>query len=180
MVAVAAVPGGKFGARPLLRWISRWRVELHEDLVFSDPVHGLITVPAGFVSDLASIRMLRTICLWGLAVAALGKACLLVFSGLAFALTWLSSACWMVALIALALYAMVVGYGAHASILHDWLYTIGWLSRLQCDAVYYRALHTGDGTARWRSSIFWTGVRIGGARHYMRTPPSAGFSSPRI
>jgi hypothetical protein len=62
--------------------------------------------------------------------------------------------------------------------LHDLLYTTGQLSRSECDAVYYRALTTGDGTARWRAMIFYMGVRLGGHWSYTKTPPSAGFSSP--
>lgn len=163
----SGVPPGKFSSQPAMRWVSRWEIHLIDELSFHDPVHGLITVPAGFVSDLASIRILRTICLWGLGLAAIGKFFLWFFVGLAVTLTWLSNACWFVAVVALALYALVVGYGARAAILHDWLYTVAELPRAVCDEVFERALRTGDGVAWWRSKgLFWTGVRIGGAGSY--------------
>jgi len=34
-----------------------------------------------------------------------------------------------------------------------------------------------EGVARWRAWLFWAGVRIGGARHFTKTPTRSGFSS---
>jgi hypothetical protein len=116
-----------------------------------------MTVPTDFHSDLASIRILREVCRY----SALGA-----LLGWSFGLGWLATALLSVAIIALALYGLLAGYGMRAAILHDWLYTLGGLSRGQCDAVFYRALTTGDGTARWRASIFWLGVRFGGFIRY--------------
>lgn len=77
------------------------------------------------------------------------------------------------------LFALVAGYGNYSATIHDKLYTTGQVTRRQADAVLYRALRA-EGVARWRAWLFWAGVRLGGASHYTKTPPSAGFSSPRI
>jgi len=164
MVAV-----GKFDVHPAVRFTSRWNVATQESLTFNDPVHGLLTVPANFSSDLASIRVLREVCRWAAAGALIGWV---------FAWGWLGLALLVLAIVALALYGLLAGYGMRAAILHDWLYTVGILSRADSDAVFYRALTTGDGTARWRGSIFWLGVRIGGASSYTTNPAPAGFFTP--
>lgn len=162
-------PAGKFAALAALRQLSRWEFQLLGRLVFVDPVYGLREVPAGFVSDLASIRVLRNVCFWG-SVLAILLACLPWFAA------WLSVLCGVIALVALVLYGVVAGYGLRAAILHDYEYSLGQLPRSGCDAILYRALHTGDGTAAWRSALFWIGVRIGGASHYTKTRPSSGSS----
>jgi hypothetical protein len=77
------------------------------------------------------------------------------------------------------IYALVAGYGNYAATIHDKLYTTGQVTRRQADAVLYRAIRA-EGVAKWRAWLFWAGVRLGGASHYTKTPPSAGFSSPRI
>ena len=133
---------------------------------YNDLAYGALTVPADFDSDLASIRILREVCRW----AAIG-----VLVGWIFAWGWLATALLVVAIVSLALYGLLAGYGMRAAILHDWLYTMGALSRADCDAVFYRALTTGDGTARWRASIFWLGVRLGGSTSYTKTPNHSGF-----
>jgi len=160
---------GKFDVHPLVRFFSRWSVATQEPMGFNDPLHGLLTVPADFDSDLASIRILREVCRW----AAIGA-----LAGWGFAWGWLASALLVLAIVTLALYGLLAGYGMRAAILHDWLYTAGILSRAECDAVFYRALTTGDGTARWRASIFWLGVRLGGSTSYTKTPTSSGFFTP--
>jgi len=159
---------GKFGTHPAVRFTSRWNVATQEPLAFNDSTHGLLTVPADFGSDLASIRTLREVCRWA-AVGAL--------AGWVFAWGWLAAALLVLAIATLALYGLLAGYGMRAAILHGWLYGVGTLSRADCDAVFYRALTTGDGTARWRASIFWLGVRLGGFASYTKTPASPGFSS---
>lgn len=162
-------PAGKFDIHPAVRFTSRWDVATQEPLAFSDPVHGLLTVPVDFYSDLASIRILREVCRW----ATIGA-----LAGWIFAWGWLASALLVLAIITLALYGLLTGYGMRAAILHDWLYTVGILSRAECDAVFYRALTTGDGTARWRALIFWLGVRLGGSTSYTKTPTRSGFFTP--
>lgn len=128
-------------------------------LTFNDPVHGLLQVPEAFESDPASVRALREICRWAAIVS--------VLAGLLLAaVPWVARLSWAVAIIALALYGLVVGYGMRAAILHDWLYATGLLPRAECDAVLSRALQISDGTARWRAWLLWAGVRIGGASHY--------------
>jgi len=166
---MTTVPG-KFDLKPDIRYISRWEVEMRQDMAFYDPIYGPITVQKSFVSDLASIRILREICRW-CAVAALTGGTLV------HSYPWIRTALVIIAVISLAIYGLLVGYGMRASILHDLLYTTGQFSRRDCDAIYYRALTTGDGTARWRSLIFWIGVRLGGHWSYTRTPTSSGFSS---
>jgi len=160
---------GKFDVRPSIRFISRWEVEILEPMVFNDPQRGPLPVPAGFLSDLASIRVLREVCRWA-AVGAL--------AGWVFSWGWLAGALLTLAITCLALYGLLAGYGMRAAILHDWLYTEGRLSRADCDAVFRRALTTGDGTARWRALIFWLGVRLGGFTSYTKTPASPGFFTP--
>jgi len=157
---------GKFGTHPAVRFISRWGVATQERLTFNDPEHGELTVPADFYSDLASIRILREVCRWS-SIGAL--------VGWAFAWGCLAPALLILAITTLALYGLLAGYGMRAAILHDWLYTAGALPRADCDAVFYRALTTGDGTARWRAAIFWLGVRLGGSTSYTKTPTSSGF-----
>lgn len=164
-------PVGKFDVKPDLRFISRWDVEMRQAMAFNDPVHGELVVPDTFVSDLASIRILREICRWCAITALTGGT--LIDSH-----PWIRWSLLAVAVIALALYGLLVGYGMRAAILHDLLYTTGKLPRRECDAVYYRALTTGDGTARWRALIFYLGVRLGGHWSYTKTPTSSGFSSP--
>jgi hypothetical protein len=150
---------GKFAAGAATRQISRWQFQLLEPLVFNDPEYGQITVPETFTSDLASVRVLREICRW----AALAAVVLGLFLS---SISWAATVLWAVAVTALALYGLVVGYGMRAAILHDWLYSTATLTRDQCDAVFSRAMHTGDGTAHWRTFLFWIAVRLGGARHY--------------
>ncbi|WP_341522220.1 DUF1353 domain-containing protein [Pseudomonas sp. G.S.17] len=163
-------PIGKFDVRPDIRFISRWDVEMRQEMGFNDPVHGLIVVPNTFVSDLASIRILREICRWCAVTALTGGT-------LVDSYPWTRAALIVIAVIALAIYGLLVGYGMRASILHDWLYTFGPLTRRECDDIYYRALTTGDGTARWRAWIFFLGVRLGGHWSYTKTPTSPGASS---
>ncbi|WP_263264031.1 DUF1353 domain-containing protein [Pseudomonas sp. RIT-PI-S] len=81
-------------------------------------------------------------------------------------LAWAVAVCWAVAAGALALYGLAVGYGMRAAILHDWLYSTALLPRIDCDAVLSRAMRSGDGTARWRTFLFWAGVRLGGSSRY--------------
>jgi hypothetical protein len=161
---------GKFDVKPDVRFISRWDIEMRQAMAFNDPVHGELVVPDTFVSDLASIRILREICRWCAFTALTGGTLIDSYP-------WIRWSLLAVAVVALALYGLLVGYGMRASILHDLLYTTGQLSRRECDAVYYRALTTGDGTAQWRALIFYLGVRLGGHWSYTKSPTSSGFSS---
>lgn len=161
---------GKFDVKPDIRYISRWTVEMRQSMTFNDPVHGLITVPDAFVSDLASIRILREICRWCAVTALTG-------GSLADSYPWIRAALIITAVTALAIYGLLVGYGIRASILHDLIYTAGQFTRRECDDIYYRALTTGDGIARWRAWIFFLGVRLGGHWSCTKTPSSSGFPS---
>ncbi|WP_062381973.1 DUF1353 domain-containing protein [Pseudomonas abietaniphila] len=119
--------------------IGKWTHTLLDDLVLADEDQRIITVPAGFTTDFASIKVLHNAFLF-------------------------------------VLFALVSGYGNYAATVHDWLYGGGQMSRKDADAVLYRALRA-EGVARWRSWIFWAGVRLGGAKQYTKTPTSSGFSS---
>ena len=113
--------------------------KLLDDLVLADEEQRVITVPAGFVTDFASIQVLHNAFLF-------------------------------------VLFALVSGYGNYAATVHDFLYSEGQVSRKEADAVLYRALRA-EGVARWRAYLFWLGVRIGGAKHFTKTPTRSGFSS---
>jgi hypothetical protein len=113
--------------------------KLLDDLVLADDDQRTIIVPAGFVTDFASIKVLHNAFLF-------------------------------------VLFALVSGYGNYAATVHDWLYFGGQVSRKEADAVLYRALRA-EGVARWRAWLFWAGVRLGGAKHYTKTPTRSGFSS---
>lgn len=63
------------------------------------------------------------------------------------------------------IYALLVGYGNRAAVIHDYLYTNNILTRKESDDVFYRALRA-DGVAKWRAGIFWLGVRLFGGRYY--------------
>ncbi|QEU28929.1 DUF1353 domain-containing protein [Pseudomonas luteola] len=84
-------------------------------------------------------------------------------------------------IIASPIYGTLVGYGNAACTVHDYLYGGGKtergevLSREEADGVLYRALRA-EGVARWRASLFYIGVRLGGKGYY-KTPTSSGFSS---
>lgn len=158
---------GKFDKKPSLRFISRWDVELGETLGFDDPVHGLLEVPSGFVSDLASIRLLREVCKWAALLMVILAVATKVGQQFTYITGTLITVSYYTAMVSLSLYALLVGYGMRAAILHDWLYTEAKLSRAECDAVFARALYTGDGTAKWRSyGLFYGGVRLFAASAY--------------
>ncbi|WP_417480475.1 DUF1353 domain-containing protein [Maricaulis maris] len=72
-------------------------------------------------------------------------------------------------------FALLGQYGHAAAVLHDYLYATGALSRRKADQVFRNALRS-SGIARWRAWLMWAGVRVGGAKRYNQTPPSAGFS----
>ncbi|MBP5966753.1 DUF1353 domain-containing protein [Pseudomonas iridis] len=112
--------------------------KLLDDLVLADDYQRTIIVPAGFVTDFASIQVLHNAFLF-------------------------------------VLFALVSGYGNYAATVHDFLYSYGQVTRKEADAVLYRALRA-EGVARWRAWLMWAGVRIGGAKHYTKTPTRSGFS----
>lgn len=130
---------------------------LLRDFTYHDQKHGTICVPAGFATDFASVKPLRTIA-WGLLALSL-------FVGL----FWpeLGAGIGSAGYGALALYASVVGYGDAAATIHDWLYSTGQLSRKDSDLVFHSAL-CASGVARWRAWMMWVGVRIGGHWRYRK------------
>lgn len=131
------------------------RAELLGGFLFEDPDHGLVQVPAGFSTDFASVKPLRTIAL-----------VLLVLSLLVgWFLPEAGAVIGSLGYGALMLYASVVGYGGAAATIHDRLYATADLSRTAADAVFFNALRA-SGVARWRAWLMWVGVRIGGRWRY--------------
>lgn len=153
-------PLGRFSGGAATRYVARYKFKMLEPLTWHDPVYGELTAPTGFVSDLASVRILREIAAWMLLLAVI-CACVPSLAVRCFAV-----ACFVVGFVAMGLYALVVGYCMQAAIIHDWLYQTKTLPRRSSDAVLYRAGHIGEGTAAWRAALFWVGVRVCGAPHY--------------
>ncbi|WP_137971853.1 DUF1353 domain-containing protein [Pseudomonas sp. F(2018)] len=133
------------------------RAELLSGFLFEDPDYGLVQVPAGFNTDFASVKPLRTI------------AWLLLALGLLVGWFWseAGAAIGSLGYGALTLYASVVGYGNAAATIHDRLYATAELSRKVADAVFFNALRA-SGLARWRAWLMWAGVRLGGHWRYNR------------
>lgn len=107
------------------------------DFTYTDAVFGPITAKAGFHTNFASLDSLHNVFLFPV-------------------------------------WALVAGYGDYASTIHDWLYgghpilrngVPYYPTRKECDEIFYRALRQ-EGTAQWRSSIMYAGVRVGGRNHY--------------
>lgn len=148
---------GKLAAEQLSRW--KWR--LTRDLSYDDALEaGLITAPAGFNTDFATLRPLRT--LWVIWLLAL-----VICASVGYVY---SDHLWVNLLLGglwLFLYAMLAGYGNAASTIHDLLYTQKKLPRAVCDRVFYRALRD-EGVTRWRAILFYVGVRAGGWFFYNR------------
>lgn len=105
---------------------------------------GVITVDKGFITDYASLGALRNILLF-------------VF------------------------YAILVGYGDKAATIHDWIYRgngivqdgrVYYPTRKECDDIFFRALRA-EGVAKWRSLLFYWGVRVGGGSSYKRVTATA-------
>lgn len=128
---------------------------LLSDFAYQDRKHGTLGVPAGFESDFASVKPLRSIA-WVLLVLSL-------------VVGWfwpkLGALLGSLGFGALALYASVVGYGNAAAVIHDRLYFTAALSRKEADKVFFNALRA-SGVARWRGWLMYVGVRIGGHWRY--------------
>lgn len=61
----------------------------------------------------------------------------------------------------------VDGRTLRASVVHDYLYSTGIVSRAEADRLY-RAMLIGDGYPAWKARAVWIGVRIGGKSHYRK------------
>lgn len=164
---------GKFHNRPKMHQIGKWDWELDEPLVYEDIEDEgvtIITVPAGFRSDLASIRSLRDIMRVCLVAVLLLWAmwCILhvLFAIDWYWLQWFALGYAVIGGAALIVYALLAGYAVRAAILHDYLYQTGLFPKRRSDRVFFRACYRGEGIARWRSALFWAGPAIAGGRHY--------------
>lgn len=129
-------------------------------LAYNDDQFGGIVVPEGFETDFASVYALRDTACFSAGASVCTALCPVLPS-------WAAMLALVVALVALALYAIVVGYGNKAATVHDYLYSWGRLTRRQADAVLYRGLRA-EGVAAWRAWLFWLGVRLGGASHFKK------------
>lgn len=132
--------------------------QLLAKFIYWDADYAEVVVPAGFETDFASVRPLRTI------------AVVMLFASLmvGWFLPPLGALLGAVGFGVLALYASVVGYGQAAATIHDFLYTTRELSRKAADHVFYNALRS-SGIARWRAWVMWCGVRLGGHWRFGRT-----------
>lgn len=127
------------------------------EFMYHDPYGPSVLAPAGFQTDFASVRPLRSIAVGLLALSLV----------IGWFLPMLGAAIGTAGYGAMALYASVVGYGHAAATIHDHLYATGGLSRYWSDRVFYNALRA-SGVARWRAWLMWAGVRLGGHWRYNR------------
>ena len=101
-----------------------WR--LREPLSYSSVVaNRVITVPAGFRTDLASVPRLPVV------------------------------------------YWLCGGRANKPAVVHDFLYTEGFLAREIADAVFLEAMEVVGVPVVYRR-LMWAGVRLGGASHYVK------------
>lgn len=131
----------------------KWR--LLAPFSYLPPGFGPVTAPAGYETDLASVRPVRTI----------GVTAILVGLLLASFLTAVGAALLAFGLGAILLYSAVVGYGQEAATIHDYLYSRRVCPRALADRLFRDALRS-SGHARWRAELMWLGVRLGGAGRY--------------
>lgn len=76
-------------------------------------------------------------------------------------------------------YAFLASYGDQSATIHDWLYSgygierpngsIYYPTRRECDEAFHRAL-LDEGVGPIRAMLFFIGVRIGGAAHFVDVP----------
>lgn len=151
---------GKFISPLKSQQLHKWGHRLLDDLVYNDDEFGVIIVKAGFETDFASVYALRTTAYFSASASVCTAFCPVLP-------TWATMLALLVALVALLLYSLVVGYGNLAGTVHDYLYSWGRLTRRQADAVLYRGLRA-EGVAAWRAWLFWLGVRLGGASHFKK------------
>lgn len=147
---------GEFSGNLKSEEIARHMIKLLEALTFNDKEKGEVTIPAGYISDKASILVLRN--------TAKYLAILFVILGAKFTLPA------FIAIFLIVVYASLAGYGDKAAVIHDWLYdTLSEhnLSRKECDVVFYRALRA-SGNSQWRSYCFLVGVRMFGGLFFKR------------
>lgn len=133
-----------------VRWV------LDADLVYVDPDGQLITVPAGFTTDFASIPPLATAGGWGV-MAAVWLARWFPLAG------WpLFCAAWWVILQADGFEHE--GTWDAASCLHDWLYASRGRGFFAANRLLYVAMAARGGgrTAAWKRWVIWQAVNLGG------------------
>src|SRR5689334_18718096 len=106
--------------QPLRNRDGRQFYQINEPLVYKSEVASLIfTVPAGFVTDLASVPRLPLA------------------------------------------YLLLNGWADEPGVVHDYLYSVGTVSRELADKVLYEACIL-TGVPAWKASAIYAGVRIGG------------------
>lgn len=66
------------------------------------------------------------------------------------------------------IYMLFGNRARQASVVHDYLYGSGEVSRKDADEVFYEAA-VATGVPKWAAKAMWTGVRAGASSHYTRT-----------
>jgi hypothetical protein len=128
------------------REIARRQYQLLADFRYDDVLgFGVITAKNGFITDYASIDVLKNVLLF------LFYALLVGYGDKAATIhDWIYR-----------------GYGITRV---DG--TVYYPTRKECDQIFYRALRA-EGVAKWRSAFFYAGVRIGGRSSYKRVTAKA-------
>ena len=128
------------------RELGRRKYQLLSDFAFDDVLgFGVITAKNGFITDYASLDVLKKLLLF------LFYALLVGYGDKAATIhDWIYR-----------------GYGiARAD------GTVYYPTRKECDQIFYRALRA-EGVAKWRAVLFYAGVRIGGGSSYKQVTAKA-------
>lgn len=131
----------------------RWK--LHSDFIYTANSGSRIVIPAGFVTDFASIPPLNKL---GFALILLGRG-----------ISNISRVCWLgYLLVLLGLFAVWVadelrpwGEYGYAAILHDYLYNNLLYNRRRCDYLLLEGMKA-CGTPKWKMFAIFTFVRLFG------------------
>lgn len=138
--------------------------ELIGPFIYIDPQVGPIEVPAGSLTDFASVDAVKHVSWAVLLLAVL----LSVFCSSDVAV-WLCSALYTIGGLLLLLHSYVVGQGNAAAAVHDWLYSVK-IKQVSTRAAADRVLRNAliSTVRRELAWVFWVGVRLGGYWHYRK------------
>lgn len=125
-----------------VEYVDKVRRKLTKEFTYRDEIWGEITVPAGFVTDLASIQKLRLIPGLYVLLAKYGNHAAVIHD-------WLYHD-----------KPRLDGFRHHEPR----------ITRREADRTFYRALRA-EGIARWRASMFYMGVRLLGRKGWKKTNP---------
>lgn len=65
------------------------------------------------------------------------------------------------------IYMLFGNRARQASVVHDYLYGSGEVSRKDADEVFYEAA-VATGVPKWAAKAMWSGVRVGASSHYSK------------